>query len=657
MGGYRTRSNQLISNIENKTNTTDRDGHETTPTTNTTNRSEARAVVQMPRQRRTHNTQQQGNYTKRHKARSTSEFKRNRLVLLKDQPLCHWCNTRTATTADHLIEIDRYPTDQAGINSLDNLVAACKPCNSSRGARYGNLKRKGITEQTPTININNTRNRIFIHETPAPDSPLSLSNKGYNGLALISADQPVHKHTAPYKPRLETAVERDGTYLADGVTRWAREYLNCDLMDWQRYIVGGVMAHDEHGNLLARQALVSVARQNGKSKLLESLVGFWCTEMPKLRGEPQTIITTAHKLDLAIELFHKVAPVLEQHFGAILTWAVGRNEANLPDGTRWLVRAATPTSFHGLTADLVAIDELWAVSPDSVSVGCLPTMRTRKSPLLFMTSTSGDESSAEMLRWREQGLRAIDDNKTGSFYFAEYSPDATTNPMTVEAWLQANPAIGHTLSVDVLQAEAEQPNRAAFLRSSVNLWVASSNSWLEPGVWEKLKTDKPMPNGGVLSIEISQDESRFVGVRAVANSDGVVHVCQQFVKDTLAECWQAVDDVCKDTTTRLLITPAFEMSLPMKYAGRSQMVGNRELNRWTAATRSAIIEGRIIHDGSKLLDQHVARAVAVKNQGQLTLSSLRSPGAIDMARCLVFAFSLANKPVSMGKPMIVVASR
>lgn len=209
--------------------------------------------------------------------------------------------------------------------------------------------------------------------------------------------------------------------------------------------------------------------------------------MPKLRGEPQTIITTAHKLDLAIELFHKIAPILEQHFGAILTWAVGRNEANMPDGTRWLVRAATPTSFHGLTADLVCIDELWAVSPDAVSIGLLPTMRTRQSPLLFMTSTSGDESSTEMLRWREQGLRAIDEKSSKSFYFAEYSPSATTDPMTVDAWLQANPAIGHTLTVDVLAAEAEQPNRNAFLRSSVNLWTASAHAWLQPDYGTRLK--------------------------------------------------------------------------------------------------------------------------------------------------------------------------
>ncbi|MGL4266815.1 MAG: HNH endonuclease, partial [Weissella cibaria] len=120
----------------------------------------------MPKRRRTHNTQQLGHYTATHKARGTAEFKRNRLLLLRDKPPCHWCNTRIATTADHLIEIDRWPHDTPGINALDNLVAACKQCNSSRGARYGNLKRQGIYEQPPTVNVLNTSERIFIQNIP-----------------------------------------------------------------------------------------------------------------------------------------------------------------------------------------------------------------------------------------------------------------------------------------------------------------------------------------------------------------------------------------------------------------------------------------------------------------------------------------------------------
>ena len=596
--------------------------------------------------------------------RSAAEYKHNRKLILQDKPNCYWCNQRQATTADHLIEIDRWDHTQPGINALDNLVPACKQCNSSRGARYGNLKKLNIYEPAPSININAKKNQprtaFFSQSVPDPDKASSLFN-GLNTanqpkLELTGQDWATTESSAPYMPRLETGVCRDGKVFADGVNLWALEHLGVELMDWQKHVISGFMAHDERGDLLHRQALVSVARQNGKSLMLQSCLGFWLTEMPKLRGAPQTVITTAHRLDLAIEMFQTVAPILEEKFGAILTWAVGRNEANLPDGTRWLVRAATPNSFHGLTADAVFIDELWAVSPDAVSIGLMPTMRTRRSPLMLMTSTSGDQSSVEMLRWREQGLRAIDEKKTGSLYFAEFSPPNSIDPMSPEAWVLANPAIGHTLSIAVLESEAQQPNRNAFLRSSVNLWTASANGWLQPGIWDELKTLEPMPKGGVLSIEQSQDESRYVGVRAAMNNAGKIQVCLEFVKDTLQDCWQAVEQACQDQTTRLLITPAFEMSLPPKFARRSSMVGNRELQRWTAATRAAILEKRIQHDGSTLFAQHVERAVAVKNQGAVTLSSIRSPGPIELARCLVFATAMVSKPANVGKPTIIYAN-
>jgi phage terminase large subunit-like protein len=153
--------------------------------------------------------------------------------------------------------------------------------------------------------------------------------------------------------------------------------------------------------------------------------------------------------------------------------------------------------------------------------------------MLFMTSTSGDESSTEIQKWREQGLRAIDEKTQRVIIFLPNTAHRQydLDPMTVDAWLLANPAIGHTLTVKVLEAEAEQPNRNAFLRSSVNLWTASANGWLQPGVWENLKTDLPMPAGGVLAIEQSQDECRFVGVRAAINANGthtgVSTVCER----------------------------------------------------------------------------------------------------------------------------------
>jgi 5-methylcytosine-specific restriction endonuclease McrA len=56
-------------------------------------------------------------------------------VLERDGWVCHWCGG-PARSVDHLI-----PLIAGGPSTEDNLVAACGPCNSKRGARY--LKPEG----------------------------------------------------------------------------------------------------------------------------------------------------------------------------------------------------------------------------------------------------------------------------------------------------------------------------------------------------------------------------------------------------------------------------------------------------------------------------------------------------------------------------------
>jgi hypothetical protein len=41
-----------------------------------------------------------------------------------------------------------------------------------------------------------------------------------------------------------------------------------------------------------------------------ALVGWWLTEMPKIRGKKQTVLSTAHRLDLAVMLFDELSPIL-----------------------------------------------------------------------------------------------------------------------------------------------------------------------------------------------------------------------------------------------------------------------------------------------------------------------------------------------------------
>jgi hypothetical protein len=229
--------------------------------------------------------------------------------------------------------------------------------------------------------------------------------------------------------------------------------------------------------------------------------------------------------------------------------------------------------------------------------------------------------------------------------------------MTPEAWAYANPALGHTLELKTIEAEAESPNRNAFLRGSVNLWQASTTAWLEPGVFEALATDQPAPPGGVLAVEIALDNSTYTAVRAVQVGNKT-HVKIAFVARTVAELWARVDnEIAENPGLRLAIVPGLENHCPPQHERRRTIVGYKELLKWTSAVRAMILENRIMHNNENLLNSHVERAVLIKHQGSVAVSSTRSPGPIEACRCMIWAAALASRPQLIGKPVIVTNYR
>jgi hypothetical protein len=451
---------------------------------------------------------------------------------------------------------------------------------------------------------------------------------------------------------LETTTHSGHQSAATEIGYFANEVLDVDLMPWQLHVLHGITAKEANGDWLHRVNLISVARQNGKTTMNAAYLGWFLATQGKERGKPVTVISTAHKLDLATAFFTYLAPILKDRFGAEISWSYGRQKLIMPDGSTWHVRAATPAAGHGYSCDLIIADEVFDISQAAIDEGLLPSQRAKKNPSFLMTSTAGTQESTAMLRWRDQGLRAIDSGEQTSLYFAEYSPPPI-DPMTPEAWAYANPALGHTLDLKTIHSEAESPNRIAFLRASVNLWQASTTAWLEPGVFEALATDQPAPPGGVLAIEIAVDESTYTAVRAVQVGNKT-HVKIAFVAKTIAELWAKVEtEIALNPNLRLAIVPALENHCPPQHERRRTIVGYKELLKWTSAVRAMILENRIIHNNENLLNSHVNRAVLIKHQGSVAVSSTRSPGPIEACRCMIWAAALASRPQLIGKPVIV----
>lgn len=582
------------------------------------------------------------------KRTSNPAYLKARRELLADKPRCHWCKKRPATEADHLIEHDR-----GGDDSPENLVPSCKPCNARRGANYKAAKgrarqaaRPGHKPQAPAQKRKPRKTRKnFLDDTKQlPPRP---------SLSLSKGKAPERKGKGHDLPRIETVITDAAGSYGPEVADWAQRILGVELMPWQRHVLNGQLAVDAQGQFLNHVSLVSVARQNGKTVALKALLGWWLTQHATKVG-PQTILTTAHRLDLATALFQDLAPIIESKFGVKAVWAYGRNSIKVGD-SRWHVKAARPSSGHGMSVDLIIADEVFGIDSETLDIGLLPTQRARPNPLCSMWSTAGTEDSIAMLRWREQGIRAIDSGEvTNSVYLAEYSPPPELDPMSEAAWEYANPALGYTLDIRTVQAEAKGPNRAGFLRSSVNLWVQSELSWLAPGRWESLRTDLPPMPGGVLAVEVSQDDGRYVAVRVNANTAGILTATVAFMCETVTQVWDNIrSQLLSNSGLQVAITPTLDTNCPSDLQRRRVLVGYQEIGRYTSMVKNLINEGRVNHTGETMLAEHVGRAVAVKTPGAIALSSQKSSGPIELARCLVWAVGMMSKPRPMiNRPMI-----
>lgn len=566
------------------------------------------------------------------------EYKRNRAIVLSDAPNCAICGRPGADTADHIV-----PLDAGGDHSLDNLRPAHGTCNSRLGAIHGNRK---TAQRIQTRNQAVRASEVSLSSQAFTPSPHAVKPPEVADRQGSAENVAVGDGLGRIEPRLVTPVEA-GPSLVPSLIEFASRVMRLELMPHQQRVLHDMLRTDDNGNLLFREALVSTARQQGKSEALKALIGWWLAVEAVRRGRPQNVLLVANKLDRTMAMFRALAEVLEPAFGCTVRWSNGAAAIVMTDGST-LKLAAAKDNHHGSTNDLICVDEIWDVGPGVIYDALRPTMIARPNPMLAMWSTAGDQSSTLMLQLREQAITAIDAGRRGRLYFAEWSPPPGIDPTDRKWWPWANPALGRTVSWDALEAAYESPDRTSFLRAHMNLWITSAESWLPHGLWDTLEVPEK-PVGGVLSVEASLDGSRYVGIRAGVVADVVVATVE-FVVESEAAMWQAVEATMADPTVQLTVPPNLEIHCPLPLRRRMTIVGYGELLKWTATVRSMIVEGRLRHNGGTLLAEHVNRTVLGKQAQGVAPSSQKSPGPIEACRAMIWAAALASRPISKTRP-------
>jgi phage terminase large subunit-like protein len=230
-----------------------------------------------------------------------------------------------------------------------------------------------------------------------------------------------------------------------------------------------------------RQALVSIARSNGKTGLAAMVavaVLFLVEDSPEIlvvasdqRQSNITLRVARRMVELAPELLERT------HIYADKLVTPQNNGLLLP-------LPADPAALHGWDPTLLIVDELHVVTEDTWEA---VTSMVGKRPRSLTLAISTPSTSTESVMWRlvEHGRRGDDP----AFWFREFSAPEGCDIDDVDAWRTANPAMTCDrpfLAEDGMAAARRTLREPVFRQLRLGQWVGAVDRWLPWGRWEQL---------------------------------------------------------------------------------------------------------------------------------------------------------------------------
>jgi phage terminase large subunit-like protein len=279
--------------------------------------------------------------------------------------------------------------------------------------------------------------------------------------------------SGPCKPRFATPRTPGSGNLAEGIAKTAvvlgfETPLGPGLMPWQHEANQVVTELDENGRLKYRQAVIEVMRQQGKSVDVLSLMIARGLRRPdtQIAYTAQTGKDARHRM---IDVWwprirkSKLAPFID------LRKTSGSEALLFANGSMLGLINADETSGHGENLDLGVIDEAWAQTDDRLEQAMRPAMMTRDAQLLIV-SAAGNEKSVYFRRKVFEARARIEMGLKGGGCYIGYSAPDDADPGDPATWRACMPALGITVTEDVVAKDYQDMDEAEFRRAYLCQW-------------------------------------------------------------------------------------------------------------------------------------------------------------------------------------------
>lgn len=383
------------------------------------------------------------------------------------------------------------------------------------------------------------------------------------------------------------------------------------LLPWQKWAVIHALETLPDGSYRFRTVLILVARQNGKSHL-KQIVSLWRMYLDDARR----ILGVAQDVALARDQWNQVQEKIHENPDLEAEWAKVRNvngdEWFEAADCRYMIKALNRRAGRGGSNDEVNIDELREQRDWLGWAAVSKTTMARANAQTWCMSNAGDEESVVLNQLQDSGASGADP----TLCLLEWSAPPNCALDDEDAWAQANPGLGYTVSRAAIESALATDPPSIFRTEVLCQRVSQMDNAIDMGAWRECADHagnmEPLRDRVAACFDISPDERHCTLVTAAKQDDGRVRIeaAGQW-KDTAtarAELPGLLDRIKPRAIGWFPVGPGAAFAPILRPMKGSLELGGGKVTEACQSLADLVKARRVVQNGDPMLDSHLGGA-------------------------------------------------
>lgn len=260
---------------------------------------------------------------------------------------------------------------------------------------------------------------------------------------------------------------------------------------WQVFLLALLFGwRQDDGTRRFRTGYLEIARGNGKSTLLSVVLLYLLALDHEPGAEVYSAATKRDQarivFDAAVQMVRR-SPDFRDRYGVRTLRSAITQEAT---ASSFVPLSSDFNTLDGLNGHGIGVDELHAHPSRALWDVLEGSTAKRRQPLIAAVTTAGFNAAGVCWELHTYGERILEgEEEDDSFFPLIYALDDPTQWQDEAAWVEANPCLGVSVSLDGLRRLAKKAAvlpgaQTTFLTKHCNLWLSGDETWMPLAKWD-----------------------------------------------------------------------------------------------------------------------------------------------------------------------------